>query len=539
MGRVYKQADAVWIWLGDEDEVEDAEEGRKCVRELLELKPRYQELLSWKTDNMNINEIEGLETRSNFVRDVAKINQHFGIQPVDSPGFRALRELLQRPWFYRAWTFQEAFLAKRRNVVWGSECIDGRSLWSVIYILMILSMKAVDVRYFNSNLRKLYGMLEGDSLWKDPKDMLDLLGFRRGAGHTLPSDLVYSLLGCVQDGPDIQVDYSKPFETVFTELALHSIRKSWSLFVLGQVDVTASGTSSSLPSWVPDWRFQESHQWYSARTPRYRCTGSAELRIHASADKRELHLDGIEFGRVVAVTPGDNRDLQTWLVERASLDVYGRYRPTREDLSVVELRTRCADIDIFGDGTSHVQDGRLPADADERLRSLASEAGSAYTAALVKLVAAAPRTSFFATGDGRVGQAPTSVREGDVVCLVFGGEVPLLLRPRADGETYHFVGEGYLHGYMDGQGIAVQLLPFDPSDLAWLYEEWPSPPEVRRFCIKQPTLSWVRDRKGLVLRFSKLTCPTAAPFNPFAELLSTDNMKLHLGTPGCHGPRRP
>jgi hypothetical protein len=70
------------------------------------------------------------------------------------------------------------------------------------------------------------------------------------------------------------------------------------------------------------------------------------------------------------------------------------------------------------------------------------------------------------------------------VCLVLGGEVPLLLWPRADGKTHRFLGECYLHGYMDGQGMAAQFLSFDSSDPARLDEESPSLPEVRRFCIK-------------------------------------------------------
>jgi hypothetical protein len=100
--------------------VEGAEDGRECVCELLErVVPRCQELLSWKSDNMNIDEIRALKTRSNFARDVAEINQHFEIQPVDSPGFRALRELLQRPWFYRAWTFQGNVSGKEADLCLG------------------------------------------------------------------------------------------------------------------------------------------------------------------------------------------------------------------------------------------------------------------------------------------------------------------------------------------------------------------------------------------------------------------------------------
>ncbi|MCJ1437038.1 hypothetical protein MMC27_006423 [Xylographa pallens] len=42
--------------------------------------------------------------------------------------------------------------------------------------------------------------------------------------------------------------------------------------------------------------------------------------------------------------------------------------------------------------------------------------------------------------------------KGDVVCVVLGGEVPYVIRPKKNGH-YLFVGECYVHGLMDGQAL--------------------------------------------------------------------------------------
>ena len=53
--------------------------------------------------------------------------------------------------------------------------------------------------------------------------------------------------------------------------------------------------------------------------------------------------------------------------------------------------------------------------------------------------------AFLITDRGLVGLGPASMRKGDVVCVLRGGEVPFILRP-LEGEYYEFVGECYVHG---------------------------------------------------------------------------------------------
>ncbi|KAF6820841.1 hypothetical protein CMUS01_11504 [Colletotrichum musicola] len=50
------------------------------------------------------------------------------------------------------------------------------------------------------------------------------------------------------------------------------------------------------------------------------------------------------------------------------------------------------------------------------------------------------------------GLCPPETQVGDDVCVLFGCSVPVVLREMSDGHV-ELVGEAYLHGYMDGEGV--------------------------------------------------------------------------------------
>lgn len=70
---------------------------------------------------------------------------------------------------------------------------------------------------------------------------------------------------------------------------------------------------------------------------------------------------------------------------------------------------------------------------------------------------------FFITGSGLFGIGPSSMRQDDVVCVLFGGKVPYVLRPR--GDHWLFVGDCYVHELGEGQAI-------DELRKGELYEEY-------------------------------------------------------------------
>jgi hypothetical protein len=59
---------------------------------------------------------------------------------------------------------------------------------------------------------------------------------------------------------------------------------------------------------------------------------------------------------------------------------------------------------------------------------------------------------FCVSSTGSFVMAPISVRSGDMVCVLFGCDMPVVLRKKAEN-SYIFVGECYAHGIMDGEAI--------------------------------------------------------------------------------------
>jgi hypothetical protein len=57
------------------------------------------------------------------------------------------------------------------------------------------------------------------------------------------------------------------------------------------------------------------------------------------------------------------------------------------------------------------------------------------------------------TKDGYVGLGPIKARQGDHVCILYGCSVPLIFRELKGG--FSLVGEAYVHGFMDGEAIAL------------------------------------------------------------------------------------
>jgi len=61
------------------------------------------------------------------------------------------------------------------------------------------------------------------------------------------------------------------------------------------------------------------------------------------------------------------------------------------------------------------------------------------------------RRRFFITSSGRFGLGPRDTKDGDVVFVLFGCNVPVVLRQ--NGDRWTFVGEAFVTGIMDGEVV--------------------------------------------------------------------------------------
>lgn len=50
------------------------------------------------------------------------------------------------------------------------------------------------------------------------------------------------------------------------------------------------------------------------------------------------------------------------------------------------------------------------------------------------------------------------IREGDLVTIPLGGDIPFVLRERGEGEPWQLISEAYVRGIMDGK-ILTALTP--------------------------------------------------------------------------------
>lgn len=67
------------------------------------------------------------------------------------------------------------------------------------------------------------------------------------------------------------------------------------------------------------------------------------------------------------------------------------------------------------------------------------------------LDAAYHRRIFFTKKMSYIGLGPSIMQQNDVLCVLFGGATPMILRP--EGEQFRFVGECYVYDLMSGEAI--------------------------------------------------------------------------------------
>jgi hypothetical protein len=63
------------------------------------------------------------------------------------------------------------------------------------------------------------------------------------------------------------------------------------------------------------------------------------------------------------------------------------------------------------------------------------------------------RKRLMSTLEGPFGMGPHEARPGDQIWVLFGCSVPVTLRPCQDGDSYEFIGECYVDGFMAGKAI--------------------------------------------------------------------------------------
>ena len=504
MGEIYQKAQRVIIWLG--------EAPSRLVFEIKSAELYDAELLANLVNEFahsgNNTPADDLELARKLVAFRLLALHHN--KSIEQVRLMAIYEVLNRPWFRRAWVFQEASLAREIVVQYGSLEVrfeEFKRVMDAVYSLgssigigyrrgLAFDTCGFEMMQFIQEAR--HGFLETRiEEIETPKGvgfLPTLLRVLRRVDAFNPRDLIFAFLA-FRNGEDIKStkeSYQQTPENVWLQAAEQIIKTSGSLDIFAAL----SGDTPRqlrLPSWVPYW---------SDCFPYSRPIVAPGSRFHASRglphiwkkhdDVHKLLVKGkiVDSIKAFAGTPtpftkhgfGLSIDLNIiWITlpDYARRYLYG-YRDALGDELLVKLQTLNSDLmrTLLCDGAMGSQQPlrcvpqmtRVITDA-QSLRQLRdsgpnmditaeqSEMLEAYEK-LEDLVMVAERKHMFWTENLQLGMACDDVEIGDRIAILHGSKVPCLLRAvGADSGEYRVISQCYLDGWMYGKPLKERPHP--------------------------------------------------------------------------------
>ncbi|OTA96145.1 hypothetical protein M434DRAFT_393232 [Hypoxylon sp. CO27-5] len=366
-------------------------------------------------------------------------------------------DILQRPWFERVWTIQEACLNTYPNIYVGRHSVY---LENFIKLFKILAMEHKFL-YLCSGSARMVAFDKIDRLhrsalfdWDDSPKKLDmaevlatLLRVTGKKSSSDPKDQLYGLLGLLRHLNEGEIpeefapDYRLLYEDVYWNYAAFLFQSIGDLKLL---DCTRNELRR-VPSWVPDFR-------YFSLGPELR----RESSVQVSPDKRDLHLRGCMLGTfrdaiagcdLQDIMPSDKkipikllRRLEEF-EERILKPSAAARETTIEETFDDMMKNTTKILSVDGKASFYQIYRRLRESPGGRRSRSAQKRRTTGVRWKEEAIAGQLVTPFLLLDDGtilRVIREDADVRPGDLVCVFKGAWVPSLVR--SSGENYTFLG---------------------------------------------------------------------------------------------------
>jgi hypothetical protein len=411
--------------------------------------------------------------------------------------WKALRELINRPWFSRIWVIQEVVVAKKALVICGKDVLPWKVIKATAEAMMAASFPdeaggrswmnivAISgaVRVHNGERQtktvvesRDFGIHVRDEEDTDAVESHKLLNLLMGTLHTDatdPRDKIYGLFGLVESltvsMPPIKVDYRVPVEELYRDVARFLIMEDKNLVLLQMHG--SKRKLHGLPSWVPDWSVPKNF-------------ASTVVSLEDLDRPRDIDID---VRAVIRET--DNPDELVLGAKR--LDVVGRTGMAVEQYSGKGDLMRSMEV-ALKDWVAMVSSipeikSRAPGEAkaepfwrviianmDGQKDEPPKEYGAYFATWLTQMGLRADLLGVPEVEDGSVNPrdveryisdavwtcsdrrlcvsvtgslclAPANAQEGDALVFFLGGQTPFVVRE--NGPFYTFVGPCYIHGF--------------------------------------------------------------------------------------------
>jgi hypothetical protein len=386
-------------------------------------------------------------------------------------------------------------LAQSAIVIWGTCEIDWDTLGAAINIIRsdpilhsFLESRMLQNAFFMQHLRRLHrspcNELDNDENELKKHPFLHLLDIARSFDVTEPRDKVYGLLGfpmrdvTLETSVFVVPDYTKSVGEVYTETAWKMVRADGHLNILSFVVRGGEGDQEEhegVPSWVPNWTCKDvAYPMIGYKPENQHCAGTwRPMEIIDTGDPMALCIKGVVVDAVrsaggrIPFTDFNNADvvlqeLVDWcLLERVEASTLAHTLTAGRNAAghlIVGQGQHIADMFAFlshfgvNGATNLCYKTGSPRELDERSGSITrgKEAVWRYCS----------HRKAFRTEKGMLGLGPGGVKVGDAVVVLWGGQMPFVLREVA-GENgkviWHFVGEAYVHGVVEESDVEALI----------------------------------------------------------------------------------
>jgi hypothetical protein len=233
MGQIYRNAQAVIVWLGEESDHTD------CAVAFIQL---LNKTVRQQTYRPGYNEIRRI-----FQQD------HY------QPHWAALVSFFQRRWWSRTWTLQEYAMNAHASFWWGLRSISRFAVEGALIgadqCTSVTFKGTLAFRHGFSRRRvqllHTKGQTTADKLHMS---LVALAAYSSCFEATDDRDRLYGIMGLATDAGFLDVDYSQGVEETYQRFTRAFIEHYKSLDIICFASIYSALPGSALPSWVPDWR---------------------------------------------------------------------------------------------------------------------------------------------------------------------------------------------------------------------------------------------------------------------------------------------
>ncbi|KAF1829194.1 HET-domain-containing protein [Decorospora gaudefroyi] len=485
MGRIYRAAEEVLVWLGPA-----ADDSDKCMDVWKTVGKEAEDwgLMSyytpqrWPTLQKIVQRVDPEDKKTAEYFEIVKRAMPLLSMQV----LKAMAAWCRRPWFTRVWVLQEFGLASTAIFVCGDKRITadqallafqtlqhgvGQFFWvwpssqeeKTRAMTLFQELDPIQTFFATRQRRKGRdaGRHAGDSLCQLLQKVF--VGGNRLLA-TMPCDTVYGVLGIANDTEKlgIQVDYSLKERT-----DLVYVRTTRAIIKNGNLDILALAQHpklvQGLPSWVPNWTstVQKSFAYQAGvdNAPFFSASKDA-LGLIDTPEEQILGLEGFKVDEIEEIAGIWEGSEEYW---RAG-DQYEAHFAYLAQIKALCVLSESKEKNIYSSLSRRKEAvWRLPiGDIEETelfdgVRATHASAG-AYEASEWGDNAARYRMATqrmkdkrpFITKEGYVGLGPRYMRLGDLVVVFCGAKLPYVVRP-LEGGLFRFIGECYCDGIMDGE----------------------------------------------------------------------------------------